>query len=249
MDDTATRLRKNDPSASLVDPDENTREVEELSLKRDSLIDGGRSANKGEPQITLDLSGLRQLAIENTAVTSRQQLQFSDSEDSLNQSELNHDLSVKSSEFSSGASFLDSSRKDAKRSIEPADWDDAPMSLENVMVSARVESHGMKSVEGSRLTREDVETIVEEKVAGAVDRAVRQALSETLPELRQAVVNEVSQRAVEQLSGELLELRQALRNSMSAELKELSSQWLKRETPSLAKDVIREEIRRVIEAV
>jgi actin-like ATPase involved in cell morphogenesis len=106
-----------------------------------------------------------------------------------------------------------------------------------------VESHTFQ------LSQDDVEKLVEEKVAIAVSRAVRQALNETIPELRQGVVNEVSQRAVEQLSGELREIRQSLRDAVTGELKELSSQWLRRETPSLAKDVIREEIRRVIENI
>jgi predicted nucleic acid-binding protein len=107
------------------------------------------------------------------------------------------------------------------------------------MVSTRVGNSG--------LSRSEVEKIVEDAVAAAVSNAVRQALNETLPDLRQALVNEVSQRAVAQLSAELQSIKLTLRENMLAELRDLSAQWLRRETPSLAKDVIREEIRKVIE--
>ena len=247
-DTPETFSKRAEASAAWVDSDETTRAIEEVNLRNENLGSGAQSARKSEPQITLDLSGLRQLAMENTAATSRPQFQFSDSEDSLKSTTVKENFSEVNPEHSEAKS-KDFSRRDAKRSIDPVEWDETPMHLENVMVSTRMDNHGARVTSEHQLTREDVETIVEEKVASAVDRAVRLALNATLPELRQAVVNEVSQRAVEQLSGELIELRQTLRNSLSAELKELSSQWLRRETPSLAKDVIREEIRRVIEAV
>jgi CheY-like chemotaxis protein len=239
-------------SSSLHEQDETTRELEDTSVNHNASNTGANSAAqasfKAEPRITLDLSGLRQLALENTLATSRPHLQFTEEEDSLNQKP----QSLKRTEKTLSGSKAEKavfSKNEMASGIEPSEWDDSPMALENVMVSTRLENHGAAASQAYQLSHEDVETIVEGKVATAVDRAVRQALNETLPELRQAVVNEVSQRAVEQLSAELLELRQALRNSMSAELKELSSQWLRRETPSLAKDVIREEIRRVIEAI
>ena len=247
-DTPETFSKRAEASAAWVDSDKTTRAIEEVNLRNENLGSGAQSARKSEPQITLDLSGLRQLAMENTAATSRPQFQFSDSEDSLKSTTVKENFSEVNPEHSEAKS-KDFSRRDAKRSIDPVEWDETPMHLENVMVSTRMDNHGARVTSEHQLTREDVETIVEEKVASAVDRAVRLALNATLPELRQAVVNEVSQRAVEQLSGELIELRQTLRNSLSAELKELSSQWLRRETPSLAKDVIREEIRRVIEAV
>jgi cell pole-organizing protein PopZ len=36
---------------------------------------------------------------------------------------------------------------------------------------------------------------------------------------------------------------------MLSEIREMSAQWLRKETPNLAKDVIREEIRKVIESI
>jgi CheY-like chemotaxis protein len=97
------------------------------------------------------------------------------------------------------------------------------------------------------LSRREVEKIVEDSVAAAVGRAVRQALSETLPDLRQTLIAEVTQKAVHQLSEEMFALKKTLREQMIADLREVSAQWLKRETPNFAKDVIREEIRKVIE--
>ncbi|NBW82650.1 hypothetical protein EBR21_12940, partial [bacterium] len=97
------------------------------------------------------------------------------------------------------------------------------------------------------LSRQDVEKIVGDSIAAAVNNAVRQALTETLPDLRQALVNEVSQRAVDQLTEEIIKVKRTLREQMIEEIRDVSAQWLKRETPGLAKDVIREEIRRVIE--
>lgn len=128
------------------------------------------------------------------------------------------------------------------RSIEPVQWIPEPLTLEDVMVSTRVGGQ-------SQLSRSEVEKIVEQEVAQAVSKAVRQALNETLPDLRQALVNEVSQRAVAQLSAELQSIKVSLRESMLSEIRDLSAQWLRRETPSLAKDVIREEIRKVIEQI
>ncbi|MBM3380924.1 MAG: response regulator [Betaproteobacteria bacterium] len=127
------------------------------------------------------------------------------------------------------------------RSIEPAAWNGEQLGLEDVMVSTRVGN--------SALSRQEVERIVEDSVAAAVSNAVRQALSETLPDLRQALVNEVSQRAVSQLSAELQSIKVSLRETMLAEVRDVSAQWLRRETPTLAKDVIREEIRKVIEQI
>jgi CheY-like chemotaxis protein len=127
------------------------------------------------------------------------------------------------------------------RIIEPAPWSSEPLSLEDVMVSTRVGNSGM--------SRHEVEKIVEDAVASAVSNAVRQALNETLPDLRQALVNEVSQRAVAQLSAELQSIKISLRENMLSEIRDLSAQWLRRETPNLAKDVIREEIRKVIEQI
>jgi CheY-like chemotaxis protein len=97
------------------------------------------------------------------------------------------------------------------------------------------------------LSRQDVEKIVGDSIAVAVNNAVRQALTETLPDLRLALVNEVSQRAVDQLTDEIIKVKRTLREQMIEEIRDVSAQWLKRETPGLAKDVIREEIRRVIE--
>jgi len=63
------------------------------------------------------------------------------------------------------------------------------------------------------------------------------------------LVNEVSQRAVDQLSAELHSIKKTLRENMLVEIRDVSAQWLRRETPNLAKDVIREEIRKVIEGI
>lgn len=129
------------------------------------------------------------------------------------------------------------------RSVEPAAWDSAPMTLENVIINKH------DQVEEQKLSRLDVEKIVEDAVAIAVSKAVRQALNETLPDLRQALVVEVSQKAVDQLNSELYSVKRSLRETMLQEIREVSAQWLRRETPILAKDVIREEIRKVIESV
>ncbi len=153
------------------------------------------------------------------------------------------------------------------RAIDPAPWSSEPFDIEDVMVStkyaqagtsgrsggdwaggaAQVQNHG--AVEAVGLTRQDVEKIVEESLAGAVNRAVRQALTEVIPDMRQTLVIEVSQRAVDQLSDELLVIKKTLREQMITEIRDVSSQWLRKETPSIAKDVIREEIRRVIEQI
>ncbi|NBO37983.1 response regulator [bacterium] len=130
----------------------------------------------------------------------------------------------------------------AAKAVEPAAWNEEPMTLEDVMISARVAPN-------NGVSRQDIEKIVEDAVAVAVNRAVRQALNETLPDLRQALVNEVSQRAVEQLSAELQSIKKTLSEQMVSEVRDVSAQWLRRETPNLAKDVIREEIRKVIEGL
>ena len=91
--------------------------------------------------------------------------------------------------------------------------------------------------------------MVDDAVSTALTRAVRLALNEKLPELRQAIVNEVSERAAEQVGAELTAVRKNLREQMLSEIREMSAQWLRKETPNLAKDVIREEIRKVIESI
>jgi cell pole-organizing protein PopZ len=151
--------------------------------------------------------------------------------------------------------------------IEPAAPTNEPFDIEDVMVSTKylqspAQVHGgeyrsgssaqtqtVKVVERVGLSRQEVEKIVEETLAVAVDRAVRQALTEVIPDLRQTLVIEVSQRAVDQLSEELMVIKKTLREQMVAEIRDVSSQWLRKETPSIAKDVIREEIRRVIEQI
>lgn len=160
-----------------------------------------------------------------------------------------------------------SSRGSLQRGIDLAAPTSEPFDLEEVMVSTKVnpsresvpnrEFVGLSGASGSGLSarqtaglsRDEVEKIVEESVATAVNRAVRQALTETLPDLRQALVVEVSQRAVDQLTQELMVVKRTLREQMLEEVRDVSAQWLKRETPNLAKDVIREEIRRVIEQI
>ena len=151
--------------------------------------------------------------------------------------------------------------------IEPAAPTNEPFDIEDVMVSTKylqspAQVHGgeyrsgssaqtqtVKVVERVGLSRQEVEKIVEETLAVAVDRAVRQALTEVIPDMRQTLVIEVSQRAVDQLSEELMVIKKTLREQMVAEIRDVSSQWLRKETPSIAKDVIREEIRRVIEQI
>jgi len=153
------------------------------------------------------------------------------------------------------------------RGIDPAPWSGEPFDIEDVMVSTKYAQAGTSGRSGGDLgkgaahqqnqgagetgglTRQDVEKIVEESLVGAVNRAVRQALTELIPDMRQTLVIEVSQRAVDQLSDELLVIKKTLREQMITEIRDVSSQWLRKETPSIAKDVIREEIRRVIEQI
>jgi DNA-binding response OmpR family regulator len=157
-------------------------------------------------------------------------------------------------------------RKTLIQAIEPAPESSEPFVLEEVMVSAKyntqvqqprgreISAGGAHSGAVARPTesvagvsRQEVEKIVGEAVESAVSKAVRQALTDTIPDLRQALVVEVSQRAVEQLTEELLAVKKALREQMLTDIRDVSAQWLRKETPNLAKDVIREEIRRVIE--
>jgi DNA-binding response OmpR family regulator len=153
------------------------------------------------------------------------------------------------------------------RGIEPAPPSSEPFDIEDVMVSTKylqspnserggefrsgssAQFQTQRSAEKAGLSRQDVEKIVEETLAGAVDRAVRQALTEVIPDMRQTLVIEVSQRAVDQLSEELMVIKKTLREQMVTEIRDVSAQWLRKETPSIAKDVIREEIRRVIEQI
>jgi cell pole-organizing protein PopZ len=157
-------------------------------------------------------------------------------------------------------------RKTLVQAIEPAPESAEPFVLEDVMVSAKYNTQvqqprGREASSGSAhsgavarpaeavagVSRQEVEKIVGEAVQSAVSKAVRQALTDTIPDLRQALVVEVSQRAVEQLTEELLAVKKALREHMLTDIRDVSAQWLRKETPNLAKDVIREEIRRVIE--
>jgi hypothetical protein len=232
--------------------DEDTKELNHLSMNakkaasknQAKISDGG----KNELQITLDLSGLKQQAFSHSPHSTKQLSPFSDDDDFDNG--MSFSSIDRASERPTLKSALSASIPGAsRRGIEPVSFDDTPMAIEDVRVTPREGSQRGVESHTFQLSQDDVEKLVEEKVAIAVSRAVRQALNETIPELRQGVVNEVSQRAVEQLSGELREIRQSLRDAVTGELKELSSQWLRRETPSLAKDVIREEIRRVIENI
>ncbi|MEN9530253.1 MAG: hypothetical protein RI932_2126 [Pseudomonadota bacterium] len=194
------------------------------------------SVGLDEPQITMDLSFFKKPAAPVVESSSGLREQVFAPESSLGTSlrpPVSEAPMVPPPRSSAGATHQQ------PRSIEPAPWSSEPLSLEDVMVSTRVGNSG--------LSRSEVEKIVEDAVAAAVSNAVRQALNETLPDLRQALVNEVSQRAVAQLSAELQSIKLTLRENMLAELRDLSAQWLRRETPSLAKDVIREEIRKVIE--
>jgi hypothetical protein len=145
--------------------------------------------------------------------------------------------------------------------VEPAEWSGNPMVLEDVVVSNRSNAAvSQPSAKGtssglpvppaaSGISLKDVEKMVDDAVSTALTRAVRQALNEKLPELRQAIVNEVSERAAEQVGTELTAVRKNLREQMLSEIREMSTQWLRKETPNLAKDVIREEIRKVIESI
>lgn len=157
-------------------------------------------------------------------------------------------------------------RKTLIQAIEPAPESSDPFVLEDVMLSAKYanqlqQTRGREASAGNLhsgavarpaeavagVSRQEVEKIVGEAVESAVSKAVRQALTDTIPDLRQALVVEVSQRAVEQLTEELLAVKKALREQMLTDIRDVSAQWLRKETPNLAKDVIREEIRRVIE--
>ncbi|MEN9824481.1 MAG: Response regulator receiver domain [Pseudomonadota bacterium] len=156
-------------------------------------------------------------------------------------------------------------RASGPRVIEPALPINEPFEVEQVVLTsingafqsgrsgeraagaASVSSVAPRPIEQIGLSRQDVEKIVGDSIAVAVNNAVRQALTETLPDLRLALVNEVSQRAVDQLTDEIIKVKRTLREQMIEEIRDVSAQWLKRETPGLAKDVIREEIRRVIE--
>lgn len=129
----------------------------------------------------------------------------------------------------------------------PREFSDDEMTISQNLIQPEKVGGAAREFDG--MSRKEVESIVEQSVAIAVNRAVRQALNEALPELRQTVVLEVSRRAVEQLSEELMTVKKNLREQMLGEIREMSTQWLKKETPNLAKDVIREEIRRVIEQI
>jgi len=199
------------------------------------------SAKWNEPQITMDLSFFQTAAsgkhegVANPSFDSSDS-QFGGEETSAGTAQ---QLAI---EKSTSAPRAAASAEKATRAIEPSPWNADPMTLEDVMVSTRV-------APAAGASRQEIEKIVEDAVAVAVTKAVRQALNETLPDLRQGLVNEVSQRAVDQLSAELHSIKKTLRENMLVEIRDVSAQWLRRETPNLAKDVIREEIRKVIEGI
>lgn len=221
--------------------------VKSMDVNSKSEHPKNSESGSNEPKITMDLSFF-QAAVESSSphfvrAASQPPAEFTNSEFSR----------TTSIEFNSESSLTETpvlpprasaSVGKSARSIEPSPWDAGPMTLEDVIVSTRVAPPSQGPI-----SREDVEKIVEDAVAIAVSKAVRQALNETLPDLRQGLVNEVSQRAVDQLSAELQSVKKALRESMLQEVRDISAQWLRKETPILAKDVIREEIRKVIEGV
>ena len=199
------------------------------------------SAKWNEPQITMDLSFFQ------TAASGKNEVVANPSFDSIDTqfggeettAGMIQQLEV---EKPTSASRASASAEKSPRAVEPSPWNADPMTLEDVMVTTRVAPAGGTS-------RQEIEKIVEDAVAVAVTKAVRQALNETIPDLRQGLVNEVSQRAVDQLSAELHSIKKTLRENMLVEIRDVSAQWLRRETPNLAKDVIREEIRKVIEGI
>lgn len=199
------------------------------------------SAKWNEPQITMDLSFFQ------TAASGKHEGVANSSFDSTDSQFVGEETTAgmaqqRAIEKSTSAPRAAASAEKATRAIEPSPWNADPMTLEDVMVSTRV-------APAAGASRQEIEKIVEDAVALAVTKAVRQALNETLPDLRQGLVNEVSQRAVDQLSAELHSIKKTLRENMLVEIRDVSAQWLRRETPNLAKDVIREEIRKVIEGI
>ena len=199
------------------------------------------SAKWNEPQITMDLSFFQTAASGKNEVVANPSFDSTDTQFGGEETTAGmiQQLEV---EKPTSASRASASAEKSPRAVEPSPWNADPMTLEDVMVSTRVAPAGGTS-------RQEIEKIVEDAVAVAVTKAVRQALNETIPDLRQGLVNEVSQRAVDQLSAELHSIKKTLRENMLVEIRDVSAQWLRRETPNLAKDVIREEIRKVIEGI
>ncbi len=199
------------------------------------------SAKWNEPQITMDLSFFQTAASGKNEVVANPSFDSTDTHFGGEETTAGmiQQLEI---EKPTPAPRASASAEKSPRAVEPSPWNADPMTLEDVMVSTRVAPAGGTS-------RQEIEKIVEDAVAVAVTKAVRQALNETLPDLRQGLVNEVSQRAVDQLSAELHSIKKTLRENMLVEIRDVSAQWLRRETPNLAKDVIREEIRKVIEGI
>jgi hypothetical protein len=199
------------------------------------------SAKWNEPQITMDLSFFQTAASGKNEVVANPSFDSTDTHFGGEETTAGmiQQLEI---EKPTPAPRVSASAEKSPRAVEPSPWNADPMTLEDVMVSTRVAPAGGTS-------RQEIEKIVEDAVAVAVTKAVRQALNETLPDLRQGLVNEVSQRAVDQLSAELHSIKKTLRENMLVEIRDVSAQWLRRETPNLAKDVIREEIRKVIEGI
>jgi hypothetical protein len=198
-----------------------------------------------------------------------QSVQFPAEERTLSQTVQRFDLSAPTGGIPGAESLRQTSVPSQRpaRGIEPSPQGNEPFDIEDVMVrtnylqsqtpahsneiraGSSAQFQSSRGAEKAGITRQDVERIVEETLAVAVDRAVRQALAEVIPDMRQTLVIEVSQRAVDQLSEELQVIRKTLREQMVSEIRDVSAQWLRKETPSIAKDVIREEIRRVIEQI
>ena len=199
------------------------------------------SAKWNEPQITMDLSFFQTAASGKNEVVANPSFDSTDTQFGGEETTAGM-LQQLEVEKPTSASRASASAEKSPRAVEPSPWNADPMTLEDVMVSTRVAPAGGTS-------RQEIEKIVEDAVAVAVTKAVRQALNETIPDLRQGLVNEVSQRAVDQLSAELHSIKKTLRENMLVEIRDVSAQWLRRETPNLAKDVIREEIRKVIEGI